>query len=562
MKCLSKLFFSICIFILAITTVAFGDEKNCEISGIQFDALIELAPPSIHEYVCLFVRYWVAPDRYKLTILWAEPDSYKMWFPIYPPTLKIVSDTTSFSVQHQFFTRYNSQDKRPFVYPKIFKYMYGDYLINNLKYTDQYANQTQVFLSDLKLEGNNQKNGTFKTTINDTNRLIGLVENTCTNGVLQSLWINDKSNHPLQELHYKYDSNNSNQLLAQYIKLAERETTVGFTKGNMQVEINSSNYAITQFPATYLDGGRNVTIKYEQIRLGNRSLVLPSYVESHISGQSAFVSRIIFTNYLPFVFTNSLTKFDDLAVGDFSYEEVEARRILSEWGNYNFTNIPSTEVSNIKAIILALSKPGNDSSCGSECKRLSFLISLYRIIGSTDLMIQSYKELLNQFRCCNSYELVLNGGYDHFESMLIFEHFSDADLIFNFWLDECKLIPRDYKLAFALDEISKKHYYAAYLLLKKSVSNAINDEQFEFKKSASCYFALLSLNHLLEEKSSPQDILSKAHFTWTLKQMSPHLLKALLLEQKNDYEALRKKISKTDLLEKKLINQIEQCQAK
>src|ERR1700722_8842917 len=78
------------------------------VGAIQFDATIEINPPLSPNCMLLFARYWVSSNYYRVAVLWAEPNGSRMWFPIYPPTLRINSDAESFSVTDDLFPMNNA----------------------------------------------------------------------------------------------------------------------------------------------------------------------------------------------------------------------------------------------------------------------------------------------------------------------------------------------------------------------------------------------------------------------------------------------------------------------
>jgi hypothetical protein len=378
--------------------------QNVISQSVVFDAIIEINPPSLNQYVCLFSRYWVTADAYKITVLWAEPNFSRMWFPIYPPGLSITSDTNVFLVNHQISKNHHAVYQRPFQSTKIFKYMYGDYVVDELRNLDQFSDQTSIYVTDLDQDFALQQKKDFKIKVDDSRRLVGMLEGCSSNGLLKSLTIFDKSGSQIQSIRNDYGGENGKQLLAQCISLAEREMTVGLQNGSVNIKLNGANYSYSNFPATYLHGGREITVNYGPIKLGSHIKNLPLRIESHVVGSNEFVSRILFTNYHASSFSNSV-------LDDLTQTEKQIHKMYTNYSCVAPEKIPEGDQAKIKDLISVLSAPVSDSSLGKESRRLNYLIHLHRLMGATGQTVKTYSELLGKWKLVSE-ELLMNGGYD------------------------------------------------------------------------------------------------------------------------------------------------------
>jgi hypothetical protein len=86
------------------------EPTGTNVGAVQFDAIIELnrysSRPSRHNYMILFVRYWVARDYYSAAVVWAEPQSTDFDFALYPQSLSITGDRQNFNIAHEFYPKY------------------------------------------------------------------------------------------------------------------------------------------------------------------------------------------------------------------------------------------------------------------------------------------------------------------------------------------------------------------------------------------------------------------------------------------------------------------------
>src|SRR5579872_4806805 len=85
---------------LAIGSGAVAGTTSNYAAGVEFDCTIRFNPPLSRYKVALFERCWVSSNYYRIAIVWSEPHDARIWFPTYPPTLSIGSDSKRFTISH------------------------------------------------------------------------------------------------------------------------------------------------------------------------------------------------------------------------------------------------------------------------------------------------------------------------------------------------------------------------------------------------------------------------------------------------------------------------------
>lgn len=160
-KSIPKLIFLLSVVLLMCgTAVCKIEPTGTKVGAVQFDVIMELNSSLRHTHVLIFARYWVAPDYYSVSVIWAEPHT-GLNYAVYPATLTITSDKQSFSMGHDIYPVYNSIYPKPLGERGVFRFMFGDYPIPNIRFADQEDLEKRIYVTDLRGFGEdaNQSSG-------------------------------------------------------------------------------------------------------------------------------------------------------------------------------------------------------------------------------------------------------------------------------------------------------------------------------------------------------------------------------------------------------------------
>src|ERR1051326_5516038 len=125
----------------------FCEPIGTDVAAGQFDAIIELNPPISP---VMFSRYWGGHGYYRIAVVWSEPNSQCLRFPLPPATLTVGADENSFDVSHAIVGAYATNFPKPVGNRGTFRYMYGDYPVSDLRFADSEAAAERVYTKDLQ----------------------------------------------------------------------------------------------------------------------------------------------------------------------------------------------------------------------------------------------------------------------------------------------------------------------------------------------------------------------------------------------------------------------------
>ena len=209
--------------------------SGTDVGPIRFDAVISLDPPISRTHMLVFARYWVASDYYEMAIVWAEPPGPGLRFPVYPVSLAVGSDASTFEMRHDIFSAYNTNFSKPVGPSGTFQYMYGDYPITNLRFSDSESFGQRVYVSDVT-----NFNAAVGSQVLGLLRRDGIVQELAVRGnsnVLTSLDLFDRNHRRLQSLQYEYTGGGTNSRLArETVVLPERPIELGLPGEGVTVE--------------------------------------------------------------------------------------------------------------------------------------------------------------------------------------------------------------------------------------------------------------------------------------------------------------------------------------
>ena len=286
-----RMIVSIAIGIFLFVVASFGTLVTAQPSidtsptGVQYDAVIELNSLTRATHILLFARYWVSPDYYNVSVIWGEPHGSGLSFCTYPITLRIANSKEGFRLGHDIYDDYNLTYPKPFESRGVFRNMYGDYPIPDIRFADQEAEAQRIYASDIwpLIDANESVSGMLDVSLHsgDTRgqRSISSVKVNTNSGRIDALELLDPNGLALKDIHYKYDIvDGKSRLRSETVKLPEQPIIVGYRGKGLVVRIEGEEYSFRDFESIHHAGGRTATVEFTTVPLGNREIQLPSLV--------------------------------------------------------------------------------------------------------------------------------------------------------------------------------------------------------------------------------------------------------------------------------------------
>lgn len=262
------------------------EPRGTNIGAVRFDAVIELYryfPRSPrHNYTLLFARYWVAPDYYSISVVWAEPQSTDLDFVLHPQSLSITSDQQSFHTAHELYPKYCNRYEKPVGERGVLRQKFGSYAISNIRFAEQEALETRIYAADLGSLNDGAKSGdklldvSIPAAKGGNTRDVASLKIQRSGERIDSIRLFDAKRQLLKSISYEYESKGGKTCLRrQTVILPERPMMVGFKSGGMKVTLDGKEYHYRDLEATHHAGGRMCTVEYESVTLGGKEVTLP-----------------------------------------------------------------------------------------------------------------------------------------------------------------------------------------------------------------------------------------------------------------------------------------------
>jgi hypothetical protein len=497
-----------------------------KVGVVQFDAIIELNSYLQHTHVLIFARYWVGPDYYSVSVIWAEPHGGGLNFAVYPPTLSLTSDKDSFDMTHDIYKVYDSTYPKPLGERGVFRFMFGDYPIPNIRFADQEALEQRIYVTDLRgLEDANQSSGhNFDVSVSGGDakhkRDVAKLNIRASGERIDSMRLFNTEQHLLSSITYEYEKKvDETNLISQNVTLAEQPQMIGFRGEGITMKMGDKKYQFRDIQTVHHRGGRTCTVEYKTVPLGKKVARLPSCVTVY-DGQKQQVLRCAhLMNFKQVELDVSGAEKMARQFGGFTEQDRKYRELLSKYWEKNPKDVEIEDLAIIKQLLTYFERiaGASDMTVGERLKYLNILMELNRLIGDEENLERFYQCYLRTLSDNKLWQMLLVGGYGAVETPMLWGRYTDANRLLRKWIDEVRVIKNaELVLHFALTELDRKHLWTTAKLLESfsQERHFPDDAQFE-----GCVLRCQSLNELcklLRDVDNVKNKISQAQVNWVM----------------------------------------------
>ncbi len=414
------------VVVLGVVTAQAVAPTGSRAGAVQFDAVFELNSPTRGNHVLLFARYWVGPDFFNASVIWAEPHGRGLTFPIYPPTLSFASDANAFTMSHDLFPVYDTRYAKPLEPRGVFRYMYGDYPIDNIRFAEQEALAQRIYTTDLDRLRDANERGFHSLQANRSEDRI------------ESLRLLGPEKTVLKDIVYEYDVESPGRLRRKTVKLPERPMTVGFQGKGVVVKVGDQEHTYRDFKGTHHAGGRTATVNYEPVTLAGREVALPAKIQvvSEAQGQSLRSVRLL--DLKPSALDAAGAKDAARRFGGFSEEHHRYRQFLVKYWKKDTAEVNEVDAEAMRHLRTHFEKAGArvTGSLGEKLRELNILMELNRMLDDETQLERYFAEYLGALRTNDCAQMVLVGGYAAIDTSMLWRRDAEADRLLERWLEE------------------------------------------------------------------------------------------------------------------------------
>jgi len=505
------------------------EPTGTNIGAVQFDAVIELnrySPRSMrHDYTLIFARYWVARGYYNMAVVWAEPQSTDSFFGAGAPGLSIASNQESFQVSRESSTKGNEPYKKPVGQRGVFRYMFGSYPIDEVRFADQAALATRIYAPDLKGLPDPNRVGVqaFDVSIPATGgaatRDVAQLKVRASGRRIDSMEFFDAKDQLLKSINYEYeDKGGASCLRRQTVTLPERPIMVGFKGEGMKVTLDGKEYRYRDLEAREHAGGRICTVEYEPVTLGDKKVSLPARVAVCGGKDDRILRSVRMMNFKKVELDaagaeEAARQFAAVTPDERRYEQLR----LKYWEKAP-KEIESEDVKAIEQLRSYFEKAvaATNTSAGRKLKSLNSLMQLDAVLGDQSELNRHYQRYLATLAENGLLEMSLVGGYGVIETAMFRGRRSDAGLLLEPWADAVvQTNDAPSILLFAKRQLAKGRLWTTIALLEKLAAKCSLDAGVRFEAEALRCTALGDLRKLAGAADvSEKGLIPKVQADW------------------------------------------------
>ncbi len=505
------------------------EPTGTNVGVVQFDAVIELnrySPDSLrHDYTVMFARYWVARDYYSAAVVWAEPQSTDMFFAVRPPGLSFASNRQEFKVQHESIKKDNEAYKKPVGERGVFRYKFGSYPIDNVRFAEKEALAARIYAADLEhLQDANQTHtetlSLSKATCEAENsRSVSRLRIQASAGHIDSIDLFDEKEHLLKSINYEYANKDGKVYLRRQIgTLPERPMTVGFNGEGMKVTLDGKEYRYRELEAPNHAGGRRCTVEYEPVKLGAKEVILPIRVTVRGGKDDQILRSVHLTNFKKVKLDNAGAAETARQYARFTDEQRKYQELRSRYWGKRLTEIEEQDTETIRQLRTRIENDAAeaDRSPGEKLKHLNILMELDMILGDVTGLDRHYERYLSTLRESKLSKLTLVGGYGVIETAMFQCRQNEAQRLLGRWLDTvAPMRDPESVLLFARRQLAKTRFWTTIKLLEKLSAKPDLGVEVKFEAAVLRCTALDDLCKLLQaDDLAKKGLVAKVQADW------------------------------------------------
>ncbi len=440
MKVLKTLY--VYVYILICINISASDIKS---RVLQYDVTLEYDSYCALTHYAVFARYWVSEEYYKIAIIWAEPNGRGQHISIYPPTLKIESNSKLMSISHEICKKENAIFQKPITNDSVFRFMYGDYPVQNLRFVDESMLRERLYIKDIT---------------NSVNEKISY-QNAC----IKDITLYNTNRGVSKKLEYEYGFNNTSNVVIKMTAIVPQTVIkYGFEGDGVKVTITNGERFVQSVDIPFLKGGREYEVDYESLS-NNTTKALT--VLSNIRVKNAKTKELLRSAKIKNVKVCSMSKSD---VDAAAQKYCELGSLYSSYrknaGKY-WLALPQNVEKDDKLAITNIARCLEDESRrlfsdGEYFRNRSALIELYRILGDDSKVIEYYTQCLQKYESLGMDEMTMYGGYGMIDVSILSSLPELSEKMYKIWIAYVRKIKEDKILSeFALRQEVKGEYVSS-----------------------------------------------------------------------------------------------------
>jgi hypothetical protein len=445
-----------------------------------FDGTVELHAPLCQTYVVVFARYWVSPRSYRVAVVWAEPHAGSMNFPLYPPTLNIVSDANNFTITHQLVHTYDGVFAKPLGPQGPFRHRFNSYPFSEIRFAEEEALDLRHALHDGRGADGASPGPCFK----------------------------------------------------QEIFLPERFILVGFTGKGPTITIAGESRRYSELEVPYPEGGRRYVVDYQVQKIGERPLPLPARI-TVCSGDGKRLFRTArLRDFVACPHTVAQIQEEARHFSLFDPDEVRCRELLIRYWMKDPREIAPNDVVVLHGLRARLGRRRCMSdTAGEELKRVNERLELDWMLADASGLERDFRDYLSLLSANGLGRMILFGGQNIIDTTIRWGWLAPAEKLLSLWLEAARS-QNDVAsiLEFAEANIGTGRVWTTVKLLDRTLDDSRIPPDQRFVAEACRCLALARIGEMVRDPNhTPRSEIDAAQTRWVLAHSNQESLLAELM---------------------------------
>ncbi len=277
-----------------IAKPATRDATGGVITGVTFDAIIELKAPALRTHVVLFTRYWVTPTTYRMECLWQEPHWTSTNFVYYPVSLMLRDGPGAFAITHGLHGK-------KWEYPKPvgprgkFRYRNNIYEIGQLRFAANEALAGRIRTADIPASPTREDVGLTTAGATGIPTATRRFRTQWDGNRVQRLDITGEAPGGSRSIAYDYTPGGTLRKLTAEL----RPYRIPVSSPDVKVTVGGVTKTLRATAVTHHQGGRRCEVLYRTVVMGDKTVALPAKVSVYHGESGKLLRRATFANYRP-----------------------------------------------------------------------------------------------------------------------------------------------------------------------------------------------------------------------------------------------------------------------
>lgn len=414
---------------------------------VALDAVIELNASLCRTHVVLCARYWVSADGYRAAVVWGEPHAGSLNFPVYPPTLNIVSDPNRFVITHQIQHLYDGVFPKPLGARGPFVHRFNSYTLSDIRFAEQ--------------------------------EIVDLCRN------VEDEWTD----------------NGENMFSRRRMVLPQRPIAVSFQGRVPTITIAGETRQYSELETVQDEGGREWVVDYAPVRVAGRSVSLPTRITVRSGDGKRILRSARLQNRAGCPATLRGIEEDARRFSGFDASDMGCRELLLKYWMKPSRDVEPTDANVLRELRTHFAGTcASDMSLGERLKRVNTLIQLDWMLGDAAHLRDDFHRYTSLLAENALNRMILFGGQNIIETTVRWEQFDAGDRLLSLWLDAA-VSPNDPNslLDFASANLVRRQFWTTATLMERTLSDVAMSASRRFIARAYRTLALAALYGIVNE---------------------------------------------------------------